>query len=307
MSASDIETTSYALMSLLYQNTSEHWAHALASVRWLGSKYGSRGSFVTTQDTVVALDALSRYLHSVESRNLNLLIQLKTTDGEHNFTLTNTDSLKSRRVPMKENNGTVSIRIDGSGCLLVQVIQTFNFKVIPRNEAFRFAMEVSPVSTISKCAITSLSPCVAYTAPDGPSNMAVMEISLPTGYQADRSSLYRLLDSSNTSRIEMFEEKEDKVNLYFTKLDKHMVCFTFNINENFLVEERKNALVKIYDYYNPENEMQQFYNISEECKYSEDTELPEVIETDTSMKPVALSEQKIISEDVTTTDSAKLQ
>ncbi|XP_057663617.1 pregnancy zone protein-like isoform X1 [Diorhabda carinulata] len=298
--ASDIETTSYALMSLLRQNTSEHWAHALATVRWLSAKFGSRGSFVSTQDTVVALDALSRYLHSIETQNLNLLIQIKTPEGKQNLTLTNTDSLKSRKVPMNEKNGTVSVRIDGSGCLLVQIIQTFNFKIIPRNEAFRFAMEVSPVSTISKCAITSLSPCLAYTAPDGPSNMAVMEISLPTGYQADRSSLYRLLDSNNTSRIEMFEEKEDKVNLYFTKLDKHMVCFTFNINENFLVEERKNALIKIYDYYNPENKVQQFYNISEECKYSEDTELPEVIETDNFRKPV--SEEKMISKDITTID-----
>ncbi|XP_028141183.1 alpha-2-macroglobulin-like isoform X2 [Diabrotica virgifera virgifera] len=265
-SATDIETTSYALMSLLYQNSSEHWAHALAVVRWLSTKLGPKGSFVTTQDTVVALEALSRYLRLVESKHLNLVIYMEKPEGNHNLTITNSDMLKTRRISMKEKNGTISVKVTGTGCVLIQVIQSFNLKIVPKNEAFKFALEVSPVSTINKCSITSLSPCISYNAPDGPSNMAVMEISLPTGYRADRSTLYQLTEDRNVSRIEMFEEKDDKVNFYFTKLDKHLVCFTFNINENYLIEERKNSLVKVYDYYNPEYEIQQFYNISEECK-----------------------------------------
>lgn len=55
------------------------------------------------------------------------------------------------------------------------------------------------MSTIDKCSIVSLSNCLAYTGPDDISNMAVMEISLPTGYEADRASLYKLVETESTT------------------------------------------------------------------------------------------------------------
>lgn len=58
-------------------------------------------------------------------------------------------------------------------------------------------MEVSPVSNIDECSIKSISPCVAYKGPDKLSNMAVMEIALPSGFTADRSSLYELVETGN--------------------------------------------------------------------------------------------------------------
>ncbi|KAG5869784.1 hypothetical protein JTB14_022629 [Gonioctena quinquepunctata] len=263
--ASDIETTSYALFSLLHRNTSENLANALSVVRWLSSKFESKGSFKSTQDTVVALDALSRYLRMVHSEHLNLRIHIETAHGKQNSTISSGDALKSRTINLKQNSDRVTVHVYGSGCILTQVTQSYFLKHVPTSEAFKLALDVSPVSTIDQCSIASLSPCLAYSGPDGISNMAVMEISLPTGYQADRASLYRLVESTEPSGIKMFEENSDKVNLYFAKLDKKLLCFSFNINEHFAVEERKNSFVKLYDYYRPENEIQQVYAVINNC------------------------------------------
>ncbi|XP_074042577.1 alpha-1-inhibitor 3 isoform X2 [Leptinotarsa decemlineata] len=123
-SASDIETTSYALLSLLHQNTSENMANALAVVRWLSSKFESKGSFKSTQDTVVALDALTRYLGMVKSEYLNLNLDVETTYGKQNLMISDSDVLKSRRINLKQNSGQVTIKIRGNGCVLAQVGDT---------------------------------------------------------------------------------------------------------------------------------------------------------------------------------------
>lgn len=55
----------------------------------------------------------------------------------------------------------------------------------------------------------------------------------------------------------MFEELRNHVILYFTEVTSEQICAPFIINENSIVEERKNSTAKIYDYYKPEFEAQQ--------------------------------------------------
>lgn len=117
--------------------------------------------------------------------------------------------------------------------------------------------------------------------------MAVMEIALPSGFTADRSSLYELVETGNEQSrfydyikrenichiffildIKMFEEKEGQINIYFTNLGKNQVCFSFKINEYLSIENRKETLVKLYDYYRPEQNILQFYKIINNCSRS---------------------------------------
>lgn len=66
----------------------------------------------------------------------------------------------------------------------------------------------------------------------------------------------------------MFEEKESQINIYFTNLGKNQVCFSFKINEYLSIENRKETLVKLYDYYRPEQNILQFYKIINNCSRS---------------------------------------
>lgn len=75
--------------------------------------------------------------------------------------------------------------------------------------------------------------------------------------------------------VKMFEEQQNKINIYFTKLNKQLTCFSFNINENSLVNSRKNSIVKLYNYYRPEYEIVQFYSINN-CHLNNSNAIPEI-------------------------------
>lgn len=66
----------------------------------------------------------------------------------------------------------------------------------------------------------------------------------------------------------MFEEKGDQVNIYFTSLGRGSLCFTIKINEVLPVENRKESLMKLYDYYRPEQSILRFYNLGSNCSAS---------------------------------------
>nr|XP_008195453.1 PREDICTED: pregnancy zone protein [Tribolium castaneum] len=259
--ASDIEVTSYVLLALIQQKNEENLAKAHSIVQWLSTKLGHRGSFKTTQDTVVALDALTKYSKFL-SHKTDININVVALESAHNFVMTDKDRLKSKKIVLKNPANKVRVEVQGQGCVLIQAITSYNVKQLRNGDAFKLDMEVLPVSNIDKCSITTLSPCFKYNGPDHIANMAILEVGLPSGYQADRASLYKLIDESS---VKMFEELEEKIVLYLTKLGNRQMCVNFNINENAIVKSRSNSTVKLYDYYKPEYQVSQFYKIKENC------------------------------------------
>ncbi|RZC36886.1 pregnancy zone protein-like, partial [Asbolus verrucosus] len=273
--ASDIEITSYILLSLLHEKTQENLAKAHSIVRWLSTKQGPNGGFRSTQDTVVALDALSRYSYFVSSKQLNMDIALEASEQNYQFKIKSEDRLKSKKVDLKQTDTFVKINVQGEGCLLAQALNSYYLKQKPSNAAFKLDMEILPVSNIDECSITTLSSCFTYQGPDVQANMAVLEVDLPSGYQADRASLYKLIDEDTTTKVKMFEELQQKIILYFTKLDAQQICINFNINENAVVHSRSESTVKLYDYYKPEYAVLQFYKINDKCKFNNST-IPDI-------------------------------
>lgn len=263
--ASDIEITSYALLALMHQKTSTNLAHAHSVAKWLSSKIGPTGAFKSTQDTVVALEALTTYAEYIQAHVLDLTVDLKTSNERHLVTLTQSDRLKARRIPLKMSCGQIEVAVSGRGCALVQLTMTYNSKNLPKAQDFKLAVDVSSVSNVDECSVRKISPCVTYKGSSPLANMAVMEVSLPSGFIADRSSLDNLIQSGNYTKIKMFEETDRQINLYFTKLDKSEVCFSFSIMENTKLDYRKENLIKIYDYYNPERSILQFYKLANNC------------------------------------------
>ncbi|KAJ8978716.1 hypothetical protein NQ317_015964 [Molorchus minor] len=225
---SDIEITSYVLLSLLEENTTENLANAHSVVRWLSSKYSHSGGHCGGPECPNQIFQHTKFEKKLTNKRKNLIFKSE-------------DNLKSKKIILDDNTSNIKISVDGEGCVLAQTVHSYYLTDIPKSEAFKLAVDVEPVSTIDKCSITSVSPCLAYMGADGPANMAVMEVMLPSGYQADRASLYRLVDSE---KVKMFEELKNKVNIYFTKLDKQLTCFSFNINEHSLVEARTDSIIR---------------------------------------------------------------
>lgn len=78
--------------------------------------------------------------------------------------------------------------------------------------------------------------------------MAVMEVSLPSGYTADRDSLPSLRSAPFVQRVET-EEGDTKVILYFDKMSREEYCPTVKAYRTHRVARQKPVPVTIYDYY----------------------------------------------------------
>ncbi|KAK4885470.1 hypothetical protein RN001_001741 [Aquatica leii] len=270
--STNVEMTGYVLMSLVHQNSSNNLIYANSVVRWLASQRGPKGGFVSTQDTVVALDAITKYAILIYSSATDLQVNLTVGKKEYEIIINANDRLKTKEQIVKELPNNVSLTIEGKGCVLVQSLLEYNLYQVTNSEAFKLAVDVDSISNVDQCAVAMVSTCVSYTGPGLHSNMAILEITMPSGYEPDRASLYKLVDDSYT-KVKKFEENANQVVLYFTEVNREPICVPFYINELSKVDGRLEANVKLYDYYNPDLKVVTTYKVSQ-CYLGETVTVP---------------------------------
>ena len=100
--------------------------------------------------------------------------------------------------------------------------------------------------------------CSAYTGEKAKPCMVVMELELVTGWEA--VGLEDLLEESVVKRQE-FDEKENKVVLYFDDMPWMERCVEVAMKQVMVVEEPKPAIATVYDYYNKEETVTISYNM----------------------------------------------
>lgn len=154
------------------------------------------------KDTSVALDALSRYAAKVKSKSASVNVEI-TADGDiYAVQVQSTDKLSNKELNFDGGvPKNVKVSVKGKGCILAQVLSTFHLEHLMNSEAFKLGVDVNPVSTIDKCSIAILSPCISYSGSDLHSNMAVLEVTMPSGYEADSETLHKLVEESHTSKL----------------------------------------------------------------------------------------------------------
>merc|ERR1719400_2357364 len=123
-SSESVEMTAYMIQSLVLRGRA---SEAVDSVKWLSRQRNSRGGFVSTQDTVVALQALSMYSRNVTSTPVDLTVTISNSsplDGEDVsrlgvFKMDETNKLLLRSQPVPALPSTLTIDTKGSGCAMV--------------------------------------------------------------------------------------------------------------------------------------------------------------------------------------------
>lgn len=80
------------------------------------------------------------------------------------------------------------------------------------------------------------------------SDMAVMEVNLPSGFTADVDSLPSLEVSHNVQKVETRNDGT-KIILYFNNITRYEDCPTVSAFRTHKVAKQKPVAVVIYDYY----------------------------------------------------------
>ncbi|XP_071947324.1 venom factor-like [Antedon mediterranea] len=143
-SAISVETTSYALLTQVLNNDIEY---SNPIVSWLTEQRNYDGGFVSTQDTVIALQALNAYSDIIEADELNLQCTITTTtkdDEDYKETIsvqaTNALHHQEKTPPV---NGFIVIDTTGSGIGQAQVEVRYNSDAKTPSEHCSFDVEAS--------------------------------------------------------------------------------------------------------------------------------------------------------------------
>ncbi|XP_043275099.1 CD109 antigen-like isoform X2 [Venturia canescens] len=276
----DVEMTSYAMLTYLRRNLI---TDAIPVMKWLVRQRNTEGGFSSTQDTVVGIYALSKLGEKLLSGNNSVSITFMYEGGgqsQMNINSANAMILQKHVLPRKTR--LVNITASGTGFALIQVSSRYNLNVTGAWPLFGLDPQVDKNSNANHL---QLSICSRFfpTKEANESNMAVMEVNLPSGFTVDMDSLPSLETSQNVKRVET-KNGDTMVVLYFDKMIRQEYCPTVSAFRTHMVAKQKPVPVSIYDYYDSSRRARVFYEprITEPCDICDDDECRETCEGQSS-------------------------
>lgn len=242
--ALDTEATGYATLALI-----EHGdrVNAGQAARWLVGRRNSLGGYSSTQDTVVALQALTEYA-AAGSSDTDLTVSVTAGDVREEVRVTpeNYDVTQVVEVP-----AGVAVRLEarGTGEAVVQGVLRYN---IEEPEAAPTVFDIDVVYGTAEVEVDDLVDVdvdVTFTPPEPvKAGMVVLDVSVPTGFAPVTESLDRLLERPNVKRYDVAGRK---VIVYIEDMAPgEKVSFSFQVKALHPVRG-KGSTAAAYSYYTP--------------------------------------------------------
>ncbi|KAH0819427.1 hypothetical protein GEV33_003364 [Tenebrio molitor] len=271
----DIETSAYGLLTFLEAN---YFEDAIPVLNWLLDQQNSIGGFTSSQDTSVGLYAIYKLVLKLAS-NVNMQVEFTYGEETHNFNVNKNNAMIMQKLQLPKNTRQVNVTAQGRGLALFRVSYQYNMNVTGPWPMFTLDPQVDKNSNKDHLQISICTGFVSRNLSQSPeSNMAVMEVSLPSGFTADVDSLPSLEVSQNVQRVEM-SDALTKVILYFNNVSSlYEYCPTVSAFRTHKVAKQKPVAVVIYDYYDSSRRARLFYRgkRSTLCDICEDEDCGEV-------------------------------
>ncbi|XP_030042987.1 alpha-2-macroglobulin-like protein 1 [Microcaecilia unicolor] len=253
----DNELTAYVLLSLLsVQDTgSIDIGRASLIVRWLSRQQNAYGGFASTQDTVVALQALAKYSAMTFREDGELTVDV-TVDLQYMFTVNKINRLLLQQQSLSYIPRQYSVSVTGDGCVLVLVTGRYNTPphTIP---SFALGVVTEPHACPGYAGTLLLHIHARYNGSRSTSNMAIIEVVMLSGYSPADDTKDVLLQYPLVRKVEI---KSAIVYIYLDELNHKFRKFSFSARRDIVVGNLQPATVKVYDYYQPEENALTQYN-----------------------------------------------
>ncbi|XP_048203992.1 complement C4-A [Perognathus longimembris pacificus] len=141
-----IETTAYGLLHLLLREGKAELADHAAN--WLNHQGSFQGGFRSTQDTVVALDALSAYWvasHTTEEKGLNVTLSSTGRNGFKSHVLQlNNQQIKGLEEELQFSLGSkINVKVGGNSKGTLKILRTYNVLDMKNTTCQDLQMEVT--------------------------------------------------------------------------------------------------------------------------------------------------------------------
>uniref|UniRef100_A0A8C9LG75 Alpha-2-macroglobulin n=1 Tax=Pavo cristatus TaxID=9049 RepID=A0A8C9LG75_PAVCR len=246
--SAEVEMTAYVLLAhLTTQPAPSQEELSLASLiaKWIIGQQNPNGGFSSTQDTVVALQALSLYGVSTYAKSgaASKVTLRSGGDFQQDFHVDPSNRLLLQHVPLPQVPGEYSIEVSGEGCVYLQTSLKYN--VQPKQESAPFLLHVhtNPETCEDSKAhkVFDIGINVSYTGGRSVSNMVIIDVKMLSGFIPAKSSV-RKVGARRT------EFSTNHVLVYLEKVSLHL-GFSFTVEQDIPVQSLKPAQVKVYDYY----------------------------------------------------------
>ncbi len=191
----NIEITAYALLALVEAGKQ---AESIPIMKWLIAQRNEHGGFQSTQDTVVGLQALAKTTEKIYVANTDLAVSIEYDGRESNINVNKKNSLVLQKQEIPSTIKTINLKALGQGLVLAQISYKFNVHKSEAREWFDIQHTLQNNSDVDKMAVKV---CTKFLPGSGEkvSNMAVMEVQLPSGFSYDEDS------TKGLSMVEGFE------------------------------------------------------------------------------------------------------
>jgi CD109 antigen len=249
--SAEIETTAYATLAL---NSHDDAFNASKAAKWLVSKRNAYGGFGSTQDTVVALQALTEYATGSRA-DADLTVTLK--GGSVNQTLKinkdNYDVLQTVAVPV---NTTIDMTVTGKGNAIGQVVRRYNIPQVD-TPADQQMLKIDVQYDTTDVAVNDLVKVNVSLAFDPPAEatvqeagMIVVDVSVPTGFDPVRDSIIAI--TNQMPNIKRYDIAGRKVIFYVENMQPgQQIAFSFQVKALYPVKA-KGVTSTAYSYYTPD-------------------------------------------------------
>ncbi|XP_064500878.1 alpha-2-macroglobulin-like protein 1 [Pseudopipra pipra] len=258
----DVELTAYILLALLSKPniTGSDLTMASGIVAWLTRQQNAYGGFASTQDTVVALQALAKYAALTYSTQGVAEVRVRSHGGfGRKFQVSYQNRLLVQEAALTEVPGEFLVQAHGSCCVFTRMVLRYNTPSPQDSTSFALQVKTEPLNcTEENARSVTVSVNVRYNGKKSTSNMVILEVSLPTGFVLAPGSGTSLQHWHSVRRT---EKTQEGVAVYLDKLTHVFDTYILHLEQEIEVTNLKPGHVRVYDYYSPEEQALADYNI----------------------------------------------
>ncbi|XP_075071694.1 alpha-2-macroglobulin-like protein 1 isoform X2 [Mixophyes fleayi] len=247
----DVEMTGYVLLSMSSkeQTSKKELGDMMASSRWLCKQQNANGGFSSTQDTVVAIQAMSKFA-SLTSANIGgMTVEVTTEKGfQHQFQVDNDNRLLLQKATLTDIPGEYTVTATGNGTVFMQVVQRYHTPPSDKEAPFELSAESVCVKR-EESNFLEIKVQIRYTGKRPSSNMALVEVKMLSGYVPKEDCADQLKKKPLVKRV---ETSEDLVIIYIDKVTSEPQTLEIVAKQIVPVTDLKPAIIKVFDYYLPD-------------------------------------------------------
>uniref|UniRef100_A0A8B9CF37 Alpha-2-macroglobulin n=1 Tax=Anser brachyrhynchus TaxID=132585 RepID=A0A8B9CF37_9AVES len=248
--SAEVEMTAYVLLAHLTTQpapSQEELSFASLIAKWISGQQNPNGGFSSTQDTVVALQALSVYgaVTYAKSGAASQVTLRSGGDFQQDFQVDPSNRLLLQRVPLPQVPGEYSAEVSGEGCVYLQTSLRYNVQPTQENAPFTLHVYTTPETCEDSRTpkVFDIGINVSYTGERNVSNMVIVDVKMLSGFIPVKSSVRKPF------QIQRTEVSSNHVLVYVEKLNHETLSFSFMVERDIPVQGLKPAQVKVYDYY----------------------------------------------------------